>query len=304
MDYSNCFSFSNYLWISLTQKCQWRCTYCDHPSIVNPVTCTEEQLLSVITMLNNLQEYRKNTEILLEGGEIGLIDSNILDLIFNSNVSDKYSITTNGLFMKNGFHKQYEDKIRYILYHVMPEIENKSFEYYNDTSIPIQYTVVVHKQNIQQFATLLDNNPNCMFLPHFLQPRRTDLNFMNEQDFITIYNIIKDRNNVFDFIKLRLKFIIKLLNKKQFVNNLQLKCQQIMTKTMINIPTNSIHRCCVSMQSSKIELTEVNLKNILQNTNIFPNTDTEMCLNCISSNVFMDLYSGQNYSFYCKILNI
>jgi hypothetical protein len=255
-------------------------------------------------MLNNLREYRKNTEILLEGGEIGLIDSNILDLIFNSNVSNKYSITTNGLFMKNGFHKQYEDKIRYILYHVMPEIENKSFEYYNDTSIPIQYTVVVHKQNIQQFATLLDNNPDCMFLPHFLQPRRTDLNFMDEQDFNNIYSIVKDRANVFDFIKLRLKFIIKLLHKKQFVNNLQRHCQQIMSKIMINIPTNSIHRCCVSMQSSKVALTEQNLKHILQNNNIFPNTDEEMCLSCISSNVFIDLYSEKNYPLYSKILNI
>lgn len=304
MNFSDCFKFDNYLWISLTQKCQWKCWYCDHPSIINPQTCSEDDLKQLIDILIELKDIRKDVEILLEGGEIGLLDEKLLDLIFYSNVSDKYSITTNGLFMKKGFHNRYKDKINYLLYHVVPEIEfDSEFEYYQN-GLPIQYTVVVHKNNIQQFQNLLDKNPNCMFLPHFLQPRRNDLNFMNKDDFKRIYEIIKDKDNVFDFIKLRVKLISEVLDRKESLKRLQLSCQKKMTKTIINLPTKKIHRCCVSMNSSSVELNKENLIKILNGENIFDNSDTEMCLNCISSNVFMKLYNMDNIKYFQKVFKL
>lgn len=300
MNFSNCFKFDNYLWISLTQKCQWKCWYCDHPSISNPQTCDKDDLKQLINVLLELKDNRKDVEVLLEGGEIGLLDEDLLDLIFYSGVSDKYSITTNGLFMKRGFHNRYKDKINYILYHVAPEVEfDTKFEYYQN-GLPIQYTAVVHKNNLQQFERLLENNVDCMFLPHFLQPRRNDLNFMDKDDFQRIYKIIKDKKNVFDFIKLRVKLISEVLDKNS-LKSLQLSCQKKMTKTIINLPTKKIHRCCVSMNSAQVDLNKENLIKILKGDNIFDSSDAEMCLNCISSNVFMKLYNMNNIKYFQKV---
>lgn len=286
--------FQKHLWLSLTQKCNWKCTYCDHPHIESPKQSSIEDIEKLCEMLLKEKFLLTDVEILLEGGEIGLLNLDELHTIFYSDIADKYSVTTNGLFLEKGYHNRFNNKIRYILYHISPEIySNTPIKKYK-TDIPIQYTFVVHKNNIQYIESLVDSNKDCMFLPHFLQPRREDLNFMSKDEFITIYNILQDKDNIFDFIKLRLKTIIDLFDSSIMMNKLQKRCQGNITKCIINLPCSTINRCCVSTHTASIELTQENLHSVLLQNNIFDGSDFNLCKHCISSNVLEDVYSIKN----------
>lgn len=279
--------FDRWVWISLTQKCQWRCWYCDHPLIKNPRTADIEYFREFAEMFKDIKA-NSNLEVSLEGGEIGLLDKTYLDEVFDSNLSETYTITTNGLFMKNGYHERYVDKIHHILFHVVPEMnQNLEFDDYKfDPSIHILYTMVIHKNNIKYLDRFLSAHKDKIFLPHFLQPRITDLNFMNKEDFQKIYDIICDKPNIEDHLKNRVLEIIDSFDNPDKLKAYRFACCNIYNKIIINLPLKKIHRCCISMNTDAIDLTYENLKKVIYNKPAYSFHDNT-CNDCIANFVWL-----------------
>jgi Molybdenum cofactor biosynthesis enzyme len=279
--------FDRWVWISLTQKCQWRCWYCDHPSIVNPTTVDLSYYREFVEMFNEIKG-NANIEVSLEGGEIGLLSQDYLDEVFNANLSETYTITTNGLFMQRNYHDRYKDKIHHILYHTVTELnEETTFpDYTFDPSIHVLYTMVVHKHNIKYLDSFLSANLDKTFLPHFLQPRVPGLDFMSKEDFQQIYDIMCDKPNIEDHMKNRVKEIIEYTDKPDTLRTFRFACCNIYNKIIINLPLRKIHRCCISMNTNSVELTYENLKKVLYNEPIYPFHD-ETCNNCIANFVWL-----------------
>lgn len=280
--------FDRWVWISLTQKCNWRCWYCDHPKISNPQTVSLDYFNEFCEQFLAAKG-KSNIEVSLEGGEIGLLSEDYLDVVFASGLSDTYTITTNGLFMKKDYHTKYKDKIHHILYHVTPEMnETLTFPRYDfDPSIQVLYTMVVHKNNIKFLDDFLTYNKDVIFLPHYLQPRTDNLNFMNKNDFQQIYDIMKDKPNIEDHMKLRLLDIIHSFDNIVSLNTFRRVCCNFYNKIIFNLPRKIVHRCCISMNTSSIPITSTSIHDVLYNKlYTFPYTDPT-CTECIANFVWL-----------------
>lgn len=281
-----------HLYHSLSQMCNWKCHYCDHPLINNPVHSDLDYLKATIPQL---QEVTKNFDIehCVEGGEIGLIPISILDFFFfKSNFADSYHVATNGAFMEKGLHERYRDKIHSILYHVKPDIMDGSFDFpdYKKHDIDFFYTIVIHRNNIDLVTDFLDYNSDKLFVPHVLQPRREGLNFLDLELYSQIYEIVKDRENVRQGFKERYKFIVENFGKDNLMESRRKICCNNYTKSVINYPTKKLIRCCISMQSDSINLTSQTLNSILTNEDlIYPLWDNT-CNDCIAGFIFRDIY--------------
>ena len=99
--------FDKHIYITLTEKCNWQCKYCDFPKLE-----TKNTAKNIDNFLNYAKKIiPKNTMVTWEGGEIGLVDESLLDKVFYSDISETYSVITNGAFLKNKYHEKYKNKI-------------------------------------------------------------------------------------------------------------------------------------------------------------------------------------------------
>lgn len=98
----NFFRFHNYLRISLTERCNLRCTYCMPEKGI--VLTEENQLLSTEELQRLIRIFIKNgvTKVRLTGGEPTINKDliKIVDFISKFGVVDKIAITSNGLVLK------------------------------------------------------------------------------------------------------------------------------------------------------------------------------------------------------------
>jgi len=283
--------FAKQWWISLSEACNWKCWYCDFPMKKDIKTVDADYLKWFLNILKPVIK-DKNIEICVEGGEIGLVDSHILDIFFNSDLDKSYTVTTNGLFMKQDYHNRYKDHIHYILYHVVSDVTdpNVVFEKYKDTdpSIKIDYTIVIHKRNIKYLDEFFDNNKDCIFLPHLMQPRRLGLDFLSIEEFEQIYDILKDKENVYDHFKNRILNIIQHLKEEQSdptkLKKMRDFCANVYHKPIFDLPNKLIKRCCITIDNcNAADITEENLYKLVNNdVSLFPKTDP-ICDNCIAN---------------------
>lgn len=279
--------FDKGIWLSLTEKCNWKCWYCNYPNREKPQTISLEYLDYALSVIKNCIQ-GKNIEVSVEGGEIGLCSRKLLDKFFYSDLSETYTVTTNGLFMKNNYHNLYRDKIHHILYHVLPEIEDNKLDFPKhiyDGSIEVLHTIVIHKGNLHLIDEFFDMHPYQIWVPHFLQPRRTELDFMSRDDFKYIQEIIKSKDNIHPDVLPKVEMIADV-NYYQWKTHQKL-CRNIYTKPIIDLPRGKIHRCCVSMETSSIDFNEENLQKVIDNEFVFPFKDST-CKQCIANFVWID----------------
>lgn len=278
-------------YLILTDRCQWNCWYCDFTYKKQTLGDVDYDYLKYFIDIMNDININKDIDFILEGGEIGLINKNILNLIFNSNLSDKYSITTNGKFMENNYHNIYKNNINDIQYHVISDLNanNMTFNKYSiDDSINVCYTFVIHKNNIKYLNNFLDINSDYNFTPHLLQPRITNLNFLTLDNIKEIYNIVKDKNNINNEFKERLNTIINYLSLDDSVlNKIRYTCCNLYYKPYIDLVNKKINRCCVSTSNNdSVELNKDNLIKLYNNDITLFNKTDELCNNCIASYVW------------------
>ena len=284
--------FDKQWWLSVTEKCNWKCWYCDFPEKCHHKTASIEQLNKFISNMNGII-HDNNIELCIEGGEIGLVEETFLDAFFNSNLDISYTVTTNGEFLKRGYHHKYVDKIHYILYHVVSDLadDNVIVDDYNvDKSIRLDCTIVIHKNNIKYIDKFLDRNCDYMFLPHLMQPRKPGLNFLSIYDFKEIRDILKDKSNIHGFFKDRLDTIIRYLSgDESILTQMRNECANIYHKPIIDLPNNVIRRCCITIDNC--DAVELNRENLIRLDNnditLFPITD-KICDGCIANFLWHD----------------
>ena len=275
--------FDKQIYLTFTNECNWNCSYCDFPDKNNP-TYDLENHLSVLKMIPD------NIEVYLEGGELGLLPEDQLDLIFNSGIANTYAIATNGEFLRKGYHEKYKDKIHYILYHFAPEITGDMdiTEYDIDGSIRVDYTFVLHVDNLKYVDKLLTRYSHLKFLIHLLQPRVKGLPIDNSIPFyLDVLHSVKNHLNIGYYFKARLTKMIVGINVEMAMEKKRLMCSMIYNQISINLPDNKIHRCCVSTQTDSVELTEENLSKVIRNQQVFPATDS-VCRDCIANFIWDD----------------
>ncbi len=279
----NPYNYQMCLYHSLTSFCNWNCSYCDFAYKEKKIV-EESNLLMYIDWLSKIN--KSSLEFEIEGGESGLVPEAILDIWFNSNLSSSYQIDTNGLFIKRYYHK-YKDKIHYMIYHCISEFESadQEFEKYDIPIEKIDYTVVLHQKNYKQFPALMEKHKDIFWLPHFLQPRRSDLeDYMQPEDYLWLYEKTKDMPHLCSHIKTK----CKLLSDPDFfykgMEKQRIFCARTYTQPLIDLVNMKIYRCAVSISGDYVDLTEINLKRLIQNDiTLFPPQE-KTCYLCQNSN--------------------
>ncbi len=276
---------------SLTQLCNWKCPYCEFPVLKNPKTIVDiDKFKRTLQDIKNVTD-KYDLEHCVEGGELGLLSPDILDVFFNSGLAEKYHVATNGKFLEKGYHKKYKDKILSILYHVKPEILEADWDVkrYDTYGIPFYYTIVITKENIDIAGKFFDYNNDLNFVPHILQLRRKDISLMNIDYYKKVYEIVQ-RDNVNEGFERRYKYITENFENNTFMEVRNKMCCNDYTKMMIEYTTNSLIRCCVTTETDRIELTMETLDKALSNDEVvFPIWD-ETCQKCIATFNFKDIY--------------
>lgn len=282
--------FTKQWWVSVTNRCNWKCFYCDFPLKKTTTDATLETIEQFASDIKHVV-HDNNIELFFEGGEIGLLDTKLLDAIFYSGIDDTYGVTTNGMFLENGFHIKYADKIHYILYHTHSDINDKSPKvkrYDIPCDIKVDYTIVIHKNNIKYLSKFFDDNKDCMFLPHLLQPRTPGLNFLTIDDFKEIEKILSEKENVRDFFVERVRTIIKHLEREKEdpseLADMRKTCAKIYYKPIIDLVTKRIKRCCITIDNC--DSVDLNLDNLirLDNNDLTMFGESEpICDNCIAN---------------------
>lgn len=279
------------LYHSLTQACNWKCSYCEFPTLTTPTHVTMKYLDFILPKIKAATD-NFDIEHCVEGGELGLAPRNILERFFQSGIAETYHVSTNGKFLENQYHQLYRTKIHSILYHVLPEVYGGNFDFpvYDDYGIKIYYTIVITKENIELIDSFFDYHSDKIFVPHVLQPRRKDIELMNIDYYKRIYEIVKDKDNIVPgFIK-RYKYIVDNYESDHFMNARNKICCNDYTKMMIDYTTKTLIRCCISTESDRVELNKVNLTMAIDNEDLaFPSWD-ETCKDCIAGFVFRDIY--------------
>lgn len=283
------------LYFCLTELCNWKCSYCDFPLLEEKKHVDLDYLNEILKMVRKVSS-RINIEFSVEGGELGLLPEKTLDSFFNSGLARTYFVATNGLFYKKGYYKKYKDKIHTILYHVKPEFSENDYDFnYLKTNCITWHTVVISKENLNYLGSLLDYHPNIVWFPHVLQPRIPDLDIMDITYYNKIYETVKNRNNVHQFFINRYKKINEIFWDGNYMKMLRELCCNNYTKAILNLPDKKIHRCCISMNTSSVDLTEKNIIKLLSNDPLFPIWDP-VCEDCIANFIFRDYLLKSNES--------
>jgi hypothetical protein len=164
-----------------------------------------------INYLNRLDKYDLNNyeAIYIQGGEIGLLFKEELDLVFNyfknKNQSNKITIYTNGLFLDK--YKNYYSDYRYI-YHIVNINKFKIYEninYFNNF-------VIYDNQSLDDFEILVKDNKDMKFIFNLdVNMKSMSDKFFNRCKYLfNNYNNIKIdyEDNYYDNL-IKTKFILK-----------------------------------------------------------------------------------------------
>lgn len=179
-------------------KCNWDCYYCCE-NIHNSKKNITEDIIKHKVIKN------KNNKIILSGGEIGLLEPDLLYWIFNNH--NHISVNTNGLFIE-----KYPDLVlrcKKIFYHCSKDLDfiEKIYNYEN-----IEYLVIVTDDNIHKLESFLNKYKNIIFdvIPSDI-PNSVDF-YKNLTDKDNLLNIIRNKNvynKSINFIKTGLRYKLK-----------------------------------------------------------------------------------------------
>jgi len=261
------------LFISLHNKCNWQCKYCDNHKLDQ--TINQDNILKTF---KNLQKFDlSNYKLNLEGGEIGETPKEVLDSIFNLDYS--YNVSTNGLFLEKDYHNDYNN-IDEIYYHCLPDFKSDSvFKKYNYNKL--FYIIVITPSNIKYLKDFLELHNDIIFSPQLLQPRDTNTVLANTY-FENVYSTVKNANISASFTK-RLEQILNTPTKE--IETKRKICAINNNNNLINIGDNKIHRCCISSFTDSTELNYNNLKKLFSKDRLFSNFE-ERCNFCYASYIF------------------
>lgn len=279
---------SAFIPITLTEKCQWNCHYCDFPTIQNPKTVTLDKVKEWIPKILDTCD---PSGLSLVGGELGLINEEIMDSILTdcslyqirkNKASDKCDtlriiILTNGLYFET--HKESMQKVYPYLdilyvWHVTTEIGAIPIQKMEDDS-NIVYTFVIHKGNVDKVETFLQVNPDMFFVPLIYLPKK-DTAVANSEYDLTEEQLVNLRGILSKYPKNIGGFIHEPINNllnytKDDLSAIRKLCSHVQPQKDIDLVNDRIKHCCVNytLCTTSIPLTEENLIKFVVNNEYF-----------------------------------
>jgi hypothetical protein len=257
----------------LTERCNWKCEYCEYPLIDEPKDTTIEIMSRHLPYIKRLWNDVVWADVC--GGEIGLLSSDILRYFFKT-LDQPIVVSTNGMFLDKGYHLDPEIKpyIKEIFLHL--DMKNKR-NYVDDVKKGI-----VHN-DLDEMIDFIKNNPEDIF--DYVEfefdinkPRKMDMNIYKK-----LYTAIQDIDNVSEYAK---DIIKRRLNEP---NNLRLLCSWFNKTAEIDLVNERIPLC----HRSRINHIKLNERNLKKRINTIPRLIYGSKNNCQSCT---RLYAGKmNY---------
>ncbi len=269
--------------------CNWDCWFCTFPKYKRDVTVTHQQLDSFDWMFDIINKIfqKENDVILLQGGEIGLVnDLSILEHLFKK-FNHKVVIDTNGKFLERNYHNIFKDYIKEVYYHVVPDPKyvTKIIKYQSD--VPIQYGVVGEPKDLYTFVK---DNSEVYFDYVDIETQDNKFSYADHVEEIrslfSLDNVNHKRiNEILDRVNYNLEQVRKLCAKKN-------------SSMVINLPEERLSLCMTKANHFGIKLTKDNLIQILLSNPI--KQESEFCNICVRS-CFAN-YNLNKIKYFSKVL--
>jgi len=275
------------MYVSLSEKCQWNCKYCDFPTFQD--TAIDAKLDNLKKQVKIIKQFNTSDwNWCIEGGELGVIDEKILDYWFlESNVADTYHVATNGLFLDK-YYEKYKHKIHTVLYHCLPDVkENSKIKTYDISPDILYYTVVITPENLKYCDKLFSEYQNLNWSIHVLQPRIPGIVKIDKKFYQDVINIISKYDNIPDVYIKRYQDIINDDNPEKFKQK-RLLCANDYSKPMLDLVKNEINRCCITYTGDRVPFNHENFKKLLNNDVLFPLVEKDRCNQCIAGFIYDD----------------
>ena len=246
----------------VTEKCDWKCDYCDFVSIEEPkstsVKILKKHLPYVSEVLKKIGDYVVHIDI--AGGEVGLLPLDVLQYFFKT-LDFPLVVSTNGKFLERGYHKDpiIRPYIKEIQWHVYPHPKGVKIDVdYEDPVIFINKGIV--GDNADDMVAFCEANPNIRlnyvdFEFPTDKPRKMD--YHTYQD---LYDKIKDVPNITDNAK---NIVLGRLSER---DNLRSLCEKFNQTAVIDLANEDIMFCHRS-QNVTIPL---NRENLIRRIQKFP----------------------------------
>lgn len=259
----------------LTERCNWNCYYCDFPSIKNPKDTDIDKINKHMPYISkNIED---NSFIDVQGGEIGLIDINILISFFKYMKDKSVIVSTNGKFLENNYHfiPSIRKKIKEIWWHLCEEPNGKKFKVdYYDKDINIRRGIV--SKFLKNLIEMMEKNPQISFDYAELETSKVSP--------LEAYKNLKNITNLTD----RAKNILKSRCNNKITPEI---CSKFHDTVSIDLVNERILLCHKAMQNYII-LSKLHLKKRLNNFPINVFNGKNSCEHCIR--LYASKYSFDN----------
>lgn len=275
-----------YIEFQLIDACNWDCSYCNYAYSIcnsnNMFSVTKENINNLMIIKNILSRISPfcNLNLLVQGGEIGLQTSDVLDVFFNELSPFKFTVSTNGEFIKKGFHTRYSNNIKQIHHHILPDLEQSQVIYYNDKNIiPGIVSTCYNQHTIESF---IHNNPELQYFDF-------EFPIYGKQINEDIYNqiigcrkfILNKYPHLYDNCPANL-FPLDILKKYQ---NGCSSCNRIIT---IDLSNNKLLLCSIKNRHISLPFNKDNFIRVLTSNNSYEkhNVNCDTCVrNCFSFDI-------------------
>lgn len=253
----------------LGEKCNWDCSYCDRPKIVNQNNVNFDILREYYPKI--VKWIGDDCDIHISGGETGLVNEDVLDFLFS--FDKKLIVETNGTFFKKYYDKYY-DRIKEITYHCVPELD-REIEY-NIIDEKVKYLVVVHHKNIHLLEDFIRKNGNRNWILQYYYPKFIGGDHekfkLTRSDYFTL---IKNFSSLVDYRELS-----RRISEPNNIDELRVKCAEQFDFVGFDFVNGRIKFCKQSHSfTNSTELNEENFDLLLRDKLKNPKMD-EICRTC------------------------
>ena len=273
------------MYVSLSEKCQWNCKYCEFPTFQDTaIDAKIDNLKKQVQIIKQFNTSKWNWCI--EGGELGVMSKKVLDYWFlESDVSSTYHVATNGLFLKK-FWDDYKDKIHTVLYHCLPDVKKDSVIPIYDISPDIlYYTVVITPDNLKYCDKLFSKYSDLNWSIHVLQPRIQGTVKIDKDFYKRLISVIGKYDNIPKVYIKRYQDIISDDSTIKFKQK-RLICANDYSKPMLDLVKNEINRCCITYTGDRVPFNAENFQKLLNNDKLFPLVEKDRCNQCIAGFIY------------------
>lgn len=254
----------------ITEVCNWNCDYCAFPQIQLTANHTTKEIIDKhIDYINEIIDKINPDVISVQGGEIGLIPEDILEYFF-ARLNRKIDVSTNGEFLKRGFHKNpiIKSKVRIIMLHVVDKIDNYKVDINYDSEIPVVCGIVDINKNPEKVKQFIQANSQIYFeyidYEHSISEESSHI----DSCYLELFYAIRDLKNV---SKSAIHRILKKheLNKDKVIKLNQNVCMRLHPYIYVDLVNERIPLCIRNFSDVYQDLTYDTLIKIITNIGFF-----------------------------------